>query len=234
MNAAGIASGSLAIQDTELADRDRADTCHDFAFRQMAVANNALTAIFGLQISVIGEKIRDLSLCYLSHRHACALPEDFGDLIVKGPWLNQFEHVIVGHGISLLWRSSGGVKHPHDMPPFRFRPSPTFSDSSPYQQGSAGLSENPVGRTTSLAEAGQQKKTASPRDDPASGRCLQRRSNRKTYIRHDKEAYKGRNVIERSSYCRPKDFRRIATRYDKLAPNYFSARCLVAAAAFWL
>src|SRR6185295_2332339 len=54
------------------------------------------------------------------------------------------------------------------------------------------------------------------------------RSNRKKRLRHDKQAYKDRNVIERC-YCRLKDFRRIATRYDKLARNYFSALCLVAA-----
>src|SRR4026208_2029978 len=59
------------------------------------------------------------------------------------------------------------------------------------------------------------------------------RSNRKKRIRHDKQAYKDRNVIERC-YCRLKDFRRIATRYDKLARNYFSALCRVAAVAFWL
>jgi len=59
------------------------------------------------------------------------------------------------------------------------------------------------------------------------------RSNRKKCIRHDKQAYKGRNVVERC-YCRLKDFRRIATRYDKLARNYFSALCLVAAVVFWL
>jgi transposase len=59
------------------------------------------------------------------------------------------------------------------------------------------------------------------------------RSNRKKRIRHDKQAYKDRNVIERC-YCRLKDFRRIATRYDKLARNYFSALRLVAAVAFWL
>src|SRR5882724_11208169 len=59
------------------------------------------------------------------------------------------------------------------------------------------------------------------------------RSNRKKRIRHDKQAYKDRNVIERC-YCRLKDFRRIATCYDKLARNYFSALCLVAAVAFWL
>jgi transposase len=59
------------------------------------------------------------------------------------------------------------------------------------------------------------------------------RANRKKRIRYDKTAYKGRNVIERC-YCRLKDFRRIATRYDKLARNYFSAVCLVAAVAYWL
>jgi transposase len=50
---------------------------------------------------------------------------------------------------------------------------------------------------------------------------------------HCHRNYKDRNVIERC-YCRLKDFRRIATRYDKLARNYFSALCLVAAVAFWL
>lgn len=59
------------------------------------------------------------------------------------------------------------------------------------------------------------------------------RANRKKPIRHDKQAYKGRNVIERC-YCRLKDFRRIATRYDKLARNFFSSVCLVAAVAYWL
>jgi transposase len=48
------------------------------------------------------------------------------------------------------------------------------------------------------------------------------RSNRKKRIRYDKKAYKGRNVIERC-YCRLKDFRRIATRCDKLAGNFSSS-----------
>jgi transposase len=59
------------------------------------------------------------------------------------------------------------------------------------------------------------------------------RANRKKLIRYDKEAYKGRNVIERC-YCRLKDFRRIATRYDKLARNFFSSVCLVAALVYWI
>jgi transposase len=59
------------------------------------------------------------------------------------------------------------------------------------------------------------------------------RSNRNKRIRHDNQAYKGRNVIERC-YRRLKDFRRIATRCDKRARNYFSALCPVAAVVFWL
>ena len=59
------------------------------------------------------------------------------------------------------------------------------------------------------------------------------KSNRKKRIRHDKKAYKGRNVVERC-FCRLKDFRRIATRYDKLARNFFSAICFVATLAYWL
>ena len=50
------------------------------------------------------------------------------------------------------------------------------------------------------------------------------RSNRKKRIRYDKQAYKDRNVIERC--YRLKDFRRIATCYDKRARNYSSALCL--------
>ena len=48
---------------------------------------------------------------------------------------------------------------------------------------------------------------------------------RKHPHRYDKRAYKGRNVIERM-FCRLKDFRRLATRYDKRAdtPTELAAR----------
>ena len=46
-------------------------------------------------------------------------------------------------------------------------------------------------------------------------------------------AYKRRNVIERM-FCRLKDWRRIATRYDRLARNFLSAIALVATVCFWL
>lgn len=44
---------------------------------------------------------------------------------------------------------------------------------------------------------------------------------------------KGRNAVERM-FCRLKDYRRIATRYDKLAANFLSAIYLAAAVTWWL
>ena len=48
----------------------------------------------------------------------------------------------------------------------------------------------------------------------------------------DAEAYKQRNLIERM-FCRLKDWRRIATRYDKLATNFAAAVALAAAIIWW-
>jgi transposase len=39
--------------------------------------------------------------------------------------------------------------------------------------------------------------------------------------------YRDRNVIERM-FCRLKDFRRVATRYDRLAVNFMAAVCIAA------
>ena len=45
--------------------------------------------------------------------------------------------------------------------------------------------------------------------------------------------YRQRNAIERM-FCRLKDFRRIATRYDRLAVNYLAAVCIAAVVSYWL
>jgi putative transposase len=55
---------------------------------------------------------------------------------------------------------------------------------------------------------------------------------RKTAIKHDPVAYRERNRIERM-FCRLKDFRRIATRYDKRADIFLSAVCLAATVMWW-
>jgi transposase len=49
----------------------------------------------------------------------------------------------------------------------------------------------------------------------------------------DREAYRRRNLIERM-FCRLKDFRRVATRYDRLARNYLSALAIAAVICFWI
>ena len=45
--------------------------------------------------------------------------------------------------------------------------------------------------------------------------------------------YRDRNAIERM-FCRLKDFRRVATRYDRLAVNYLAAVLIAATVAYWL
>ena len=46
-------------------------------------------------------------------------------------------------------------------------------------------------------------------------------------------AYKRRNVIERL-FCRLKNWRRLATRYDRLARNYLASFALVATVSEWI
>jgi transposase len=58
------------------------------------------------------------------------------------------------------------------------------------------------------------------------------RRTRKRPIRHDAGRYKDRWRIE-AAFCRLKDFRRVATRYDKLAANFASAVALATVVAFW-
>ncbi len=55
-------------------------------------------------------------------------------------------------------------------------------------------------------------------------------TSRRRPIPYDLAAYRDRNRIERM-WCRLKDWRRIATRYDKLARNYLSGAYIAAVLA---
>ena len=55
---------------------------------------------------------------------------------------------------------------------------------------------------------------------------------RKRPIPYDRQAYRQRNRIERA-FCSLKDFRRIATRYDKLARNFLAAVQIAAVILWW-
>ena len=60
------------------------------------------------------------------------------------------------------------------------------------------------------------------------GRC-----NRKKKIAYDKKRYRERHLVE-NAFCRLKDFRRIATRYDKLGRNFVSAAAIATLVAFFI
>lgn len=56
---------------------------------------------------------------------------------------------------------------------------------------------------------------------------------RKVAIPHDARAYRQRNLVERM-FCRLKDYRRVATRYDKLARNFLAGTLIAATLIWWL
>ena len=57
-------------------------------------------------------------------------------------------------------------------------------------------------------------------------------ASRKASIPYDRDAYRARNLVERL-WCRLKDWRRIATRYDKLARNFLSGALIAAMLIYW-
>jgi len=59
------------------------------------------------------------------------------------------------------------------------------------------------------------------------------RSNRKQPFSFDRKSYKQRHLIE-NAFARLKDFRRVFTRYDKLARNFLASACLAAAIVWWV
>jgi transposase len=58
-------------------------------------------------------------------------------------------------------------------------------------------------------------------------------ASRKRPIPHDPIAYRLRNLVERM-FGRLKDFRRVATRYDKLARNFLATLAIAATVIWWL
>ena len=59
------------------------------------------------------------------------------------------------------------------------------------------------------------------------------RQNRKQPFAFDPATYRRRNIVERT-FCRLKDFRRIATRYDRLDETFIATLCIAAALAYFL
>jgi transposase len=53
------------------------------------------------------------------------------------------------------------------------------------------------------------------------------------YITNVPSVYNNRNAIE-SMFCQLKDFRRVATRYDRNDMTFLAAVCIAAAVSYWL
>ena len=70
-------------------------------------------------------------------------------------------------------------------------------------------------------------------DERGTNPIIPNRCNRKQPFTFSKRLYKLRWRIE-SAFNRLKDFRRIATRYDRLARNYLASVCLAAALVWWI
>ncbi|WP_254602524.1 transposase [Sphingomonas bacterium] len=68
--------------------------------------------------------------------------------------------------------------------------------------------------------------------DQGTRAVIPNRRNRVNRFPFDALAYRMRNVIERT-FCRLKDFRAVATRYDNLARDHLAGICLAAALCFW-
>ena len=63
--------------------------------------------------------------------------------------------------------------------------------------------------------------------------CILSRKSRKIPIPHDDARYRNRHKIE-NSFARLKDWRRVATRYDRCPKVFLSACALAAVVLFWL
>jgi len=63
--------------------------------------------------------------------------------------------------------------------------------------------------------------------------CIKPTKSRKTPLDYDRAIYKTRHKIE-NLFAKLKDWRRIATRYDRCAHTFFSAICIAATVVFYL
>lgn len=70
-------------------------------------------------------------------------------------------------------------------------------------------------------------------EDKGISACIPGRKSRKKTVKYDRRRYKRRNRIE-IMFGRLKDWRRVATRYDRCPETYLSAIALAATVLFWL
>lgn len=70
-------------------------------------------------------------------------------------------------------------------------------------------------------------------DNQGIAACIPPRKNRKVQYLYDKQLYRQRHKIE-NVFGRIKDWRRVATRYDRCAHTFMSAIFIAATVCYWL
>ena len=96
----------------------------------MPVPDDAPAAVVGLQIGGRGQKLGHFRFDRLGQKRPRPIAQNLGQPVGQNLWLNQFDNVIVGHGISLFRWRSGGSNAPTICRLPQFTPSPTFGNSS--------------------------------------------------------------------------------------------------------
>src|SRR5262249_48804817 len=79
---------------------------------------------------MLGKEVGHLGLDRLRQQGARPVAQHLGERISERPWLNQLDHVSIGHGVSLLCWRSGGANTPTIRRLLPVSPSPTSAHSS--------------------------------------------------------------------------------------------------------
>jgi hypothetical protein len=108
----GSAGGGAAVADAGLADRAPPE-------REVmtGVGAVALAAVLSLEARILARNPRPRPL-RLGPQRARALPQNFGDLIVKTSWLNQFDTL----SLDTAYRSFGGAVEASSSPRYAALP----------------------------------------------------------------------------------------------------------------
>ena len=101
-------------------------------------------------------------------------------------------------------------------------------------KGADGLLPDLTGATSLIADRGHDSnKVRKLLADQGVTACIPAKKNRKEQIPYWEQTYKKRHKVE-NIFAKLKDWRRIATRYDRCAHTFMSAIYIAATVIFWL
>ena len=140
-------------------------------------------------------------------------------------------------GVRLIGRTKSGLNTKlHAVTDATGRPIRFFmtaGEVSDYTGAAAMLSSLPAAEWLLVDRGYDADWFRDPLKDKGIRACIPGRKLRGKVIRYDKRRYKRRNRIE-IMFCRLKDWRRVATRYDRCPKVFLSAIALAATVLFWL